>query len=407
MEATFCGGVEAFPAMHIEGAEREAEVPADGVEAFPAMEVEAAEIDTSVGDKQTEIQGVGSKARPPMETSINLVGDEGDKEANATVQKPDAEGKGCRLKWPAKTLLSPFTDPSRKKRPATGFHAKTPEARFDPTKPVAMDDVKAMIQVCKAWKSDINAGQELEPFVVGADFFYKLVDEIAWMSSRHLDMAMFLIRKRQLSHPQPFTPPIAKRVKRKQIASRTVDHPPNYLRNVHHFVYGSWQHGYAQAWTKVRKIYLPYNVRQSHWVVVEIDFVRHTATVYDSYTIFTSNRMLVRHMEPITHTLAKVLYDMSFYEKSEVEAGKRKGIDMSTFNPFPICRISDVPQQSDGMCTSNFCTAQVDSTSCGIMTVKYIEYLGAGIPCNTIDPVKFGYYRLKLAIEVFRGEAYV
>ncbi|CAL8163269.1 unnamed protein product [Prunus armeniaca] len=405
-------GVEAFPAMHIQGAEREAEVPADIVEGFPAMEVEAAAIDTSVGDKQVHQQphkvptskdvkvpsledpllpspedregyrGVGRKARPPMETSINLVGDEGDKEANATVQKPDAEGKGCRLKRPAKTLLSPFTDPSRKKRLTTGFHAQTLEARFDPTQPVAMDDVKSMIQVCKAWKSDISAELELEPFVVGADFLYKLVDETAWMSSRHVDMAMFLIRKRQLSHPQvfgtewttaefclqqflqPFTPPIAKRVTRKQLASTTVDPPPNYLRNIHHFVCGSWQHGYAQAWTKVRK------------------------------------------MEPITQTLAKVLYDMRFYEKSEVEAVKRKGIDMSTFNPFTICRISDVPQQSDGMCTSNFCTARVDSTSCGIMTVKFIEYLSAGIPFNTIDPAKFGYYRLKLAIEALRGEAY-
>ncbi|CAL9029498.1 unnamed protein product [Prunus brigantina] len=310
MEATVCGGVEAFPAMHIEGAEREVEFLADGVEAFPAMEVEDAKIDTSVGDKQvhqqphkvptsedvkvpsledpllptpedrdgyrvifktmlhlledwnkTEIQGVGRKARPPMKTSITLVDDEGDKEANATVQKPDAEGKGCRLKRPATTLLSPFTDPSRKKRPTTGFHAQTPEARFDPTKPVAMDDVKAIIQVCNAWKSDISAELELEPFV-GADFFYKLLDETAWMSSRQ-----FL---------QPFTPPIAKRVTRKQISLRTVDPPPNYLRNIHHFVYGSWQHGYAQAWTKVRKVYLSYNVRQSHWVAVEIDFVRHT-----------------------------------------------------------------------------------------------------------------------------------
>ncbi|CAL9004799.1 unnamed protein product, partial [Prunus brigantina] len=303
-------------------------------------------------------EGVGRKVRPPMETSINLVADEGDKEANATVQKPDAEGKGCRLKRPAKTLLSPFIDPSRKKRPTTGFHAPTPEARFDPTQPVAMDDVKAMIQVCKAWKSDISAELELEPFVVGADFFYKLVDETAWMSSRHLDMAMFLIRKRQLSHPhvfgtdwttaefclqqflQPFTPPSAKRVTRKQLASTTVDPPPNYLE------------------------------------------------IYTTLSAVHGNMM-----EPITQTLAKVLYDMRFYEKSEVEAVKRKGIDMSTFNPFTICRISDVPQQSDG-------------TSCGIMTVKFIEYLSAGIPFNTIDPAKFGYYRLKLAIEALRGEAY-
>ncbi|CAL2259414.1 unnamed protein product [Prunus armeniaca] len=436
MEATVCGGVEAFPAMHIEGAEREAEVLTDGVEAFPAMEVEAAEIDTSVGDKQvhqqphkvptsedvkvpsledpllptpedrdgyrviyktmlhlledwnkTEIQGVGRKARPPMETSINLVGDEGDKEAIATVHKPDAEGKGCRLKRPTKTLLSPFTDPSRKNRPATSFHAQTPEARFDPTKPVAMDDVKAMIQVCKAWKSDINAELELEPFVVGADFFYKLVDETAWMSSRHLDMPMFLILKRQLSHPQVFG-----------TEWTTAEFCLNFYSHLHR--------------------QLRNELRGNKLLQGLLTLRLTTSEMYTTLSAIHGNmvmrkhgrkcaRMLVRHMEPITHMLAKVLYDMRFYEKSEVEAVKRKGIDMSMFNPFTICRISDVPQQSDGMCTSNFYTARVDSTSCGIMTVKYIEYLSAGIPCNTIDPSKFGYYRLKLAIEVFRGEAYV
>ncbi|BBN67313.1 hypothetical protein Prudu_39S000100 [Prunus dulcis] len=451
MEAAVCGdGVERFPASDQEGAAREAEVPADGVEPFPAMEVIDTEIETSVRERQvdqqphkvptsedvklpsvedallptpedgngyrdwkkTEIEGVGCKVRPPMKCNITLVGDEGDNEATATVRKPDGEGKGCRLKRAATPLLSPFTDPSRKKRKVTDLHAQTPQPRFDPTKPVAMDDVKAIIQLCRAWKTDISAELELEPFEVGADFFYKLLDETAWMSSRHLDMAMFLIRKRQLSHPQlfgrewttaefclqqflqPFAMPSGKRVTRKQSAARTVDPPPNYLKNVHHFVNGSWQHGYAQAWTKVRKVYLPYNVRQSHWVAVEVDFVRHTVTVYDSYSDFTSNSMLVRFMEPITHTLAKVLHEMRFYEKSEVEAVKRKGTDMSNFNPFTICRISDVPQQTDG-------------TSCGIMTVKYIEYLSAGIPLHTIDPSKFGYYRLKLAIEAFRGEAYV
>ncbi|KAI5321956.1 hypothetical protein L3X38_031028 [Prunus dulcis] len=462
MEAAVCGdGVERFPTSDQEGAAREAEVPADGVEPFPAMEVIDTEIETSVREsqvdqqphkvptsedvklpsvedallptpedgngyrvicktmlhllqdwKKTEIEGVGCKVRPPMKCNITLVGDEGDNEATAMVRKPDGEGKGCRLKRAATPLLSPFTDPSRKKRKVTDLHAQTPQPRFDPTKPVAMDDVKAIIQLCRAWKTDISAELELEPFEVGADFFYKLLDETAWMSSRHLDMAMFLIRKRQLSHPQlfgrewttaefclqqflqPFAMPSGKRVTRKQSAARTVDPPPNYLKNVHHFVNGSRQHGYAQAWTKVRKVYLPYNVQQSHWVAVEVDFVRHTVTIYDSYSDFTSNSMLVRFMEPITHTLAKVLHEMRFYEKSEVEAVKRKGTDMSNFNPFTICRISDVPQQSDG-------------TSCGIMTVKYIEYLSAGIPLHTIDPSKFGYYRLKLAIEAFRGEAYV
>ncbi|CAL2257826.1 unnamed protein product [Prunus armeniaca] len=269
-----------------------------------------------------------------MKTKLTVAGDEGNKKATATVQKQYAGGKGYKVKRPATTLLSPFTDPYRKKRTLTDLDAPAPEAHFDPTKPVAMDDVNAVIQVCRAWQSDISAELELEPFVVGADFFYKLVDETAWMSSRQ-----FL---------QPLIKPRTKRVTRTQAASRTVDPPPNYVRNIQHFVDGTWQHGYAQAWTKLRKVYVPYNVQQCHWVAVEIDLVQHTVTVYDSYTAFTSNMMLGRYMEPITHTLAQVLYEMRFYEKSEVEAVNKKGIDMSKFTPFTICRISDVPQQTDG-----------------------------------------------------------
>lgn len=208
MEAPVCGdGVEHFPASDQQGAPREPEVPADRVEPFPAMEVIDTEIETSVRERQvdqqphkvptaedvklpsvedallptpedgngyrvicktmlhllqdwkkTEIEGVGCKVRPPMKCNISLVGDEGDNEATATVRKPDAEGKGCRLKRAATPLLSPFTDPSRKKRKVTDLHAQTPQPRFDPTKPVAMDDVKAIIQLCRAWKTDIRLG---------------------------------------------------------------------------------------------------------------------------------------------------------------------------------------------------------------------------------------------------------
>ncbi|BBG92636.1 hypothetical protein Prudu_000429, partial [Prunus dulcis] len=220
MEAPVCGdGVEHFPASDQEGAPREPEVPADGVEPFPAMEVIDTEIETSVPERQVDQQphkvptaedvkllSVEDALLPTPEDG-NGIGrrqklrgwdarDEGDNEATATVRKPDGEGKGCRLKRAATPLLSPFTDPSRKKRKVTDLHAQTPQPRFDPTKPVAMDDVKAIIQLCRAWKTDISAELELEPFEVGADFFYKLLDETAWMSSRHLDMAMFLIRKK-------------------------------------------------------------------------------------------------------------------------------------------------------------------------------------------------------------------
>ncbi|BBN67275.1 hypothetical protein Prudu_31S000300 [Prunus dulcis] len=331
--------------------------------------------------KITKSMPSGGLMNPPSLPTVTMAGDE---EGSSSVDKKEVEGKGCRQKRPAQTLLSPFTDPLRKKRTMTVSAATATPQCFDPSKSLPIEDVKAVIQFCNAWKSDISAEVQLESFSVGADFFYRLVDETEWMSSRHLDMATFLIRKRQLSHPlvfgtdwttadcclqqflEPFKPTARKRGSKKAAASNTVDLPPSKLKNIHHFVHGTWQHGYAQAWTKVRKVYFPYNLKGSHWVAIEIDFVRHTATVYDSYVDFTKRSKLVTLLHPISDTLARVLFDMHFYDDSEVEEVKQKGLTMSMYAPFSVCSIADVPQQRDG-------------ASCGILTVKFIEHLSAGM----------------------------
>ncbi|KAI5351134.1 hypothetical protein L3X38_004025 [Prunus dulcis] len=154
---------------------------------------------------------------------------------------------------------------------------------------------------------------------------------------------------------EPFKPTAKKRGSKKAVASNTVDLPPSKLKNIHHFVRGTWQHG-------------------------------HTATVYDSFVAFTKRSKLVTLLHPISDTLAQVLYDMHFYEDSKVEEVKQKGLTMSMFTPFSVCSIADVPQQRDG-------------TSCEILTVKFIEHLSAGISVDKVDPLKIKYYRLKLAIE--------
>ncbi|CAL8164340.1 unnamed protein product [Prunus armeniaca] len=353
----------------------------------------------------------GGPMNPPSIPTISMAADE---EGSLSVEKKEVEGKGCRQKRPAQTLLSPFTDPLRKKRTMSVSDATATPPCFDPSKPLPIEDVKAVIDFCTAWKNDISVQVQLEAFSVGADFFYKLIDETAWISSRHLEMATFLIRKRQLSHPllfgtdwttadyalEQFLEPLKATGKthgsKKAAASNTSDLPANKLKNVHHFVHGTWQHGYAQAWKKVRRVYFPYNLRESHWVAIEIDFVRHTATVYDSYVDYTKSSKLVTLLQPVSDTLARVLYNMKFYEDSEVEEVKQKGLQMLRFTPFSVCVIGGVPQQRDGC---NFPTYWPHSTSCGIMTVQFIEHLSAGLSVHKIDPSKIKYYRLKLAIE--------
>ncbi|XP_020418031.1 uncharacterized protein LOC109948738 [Prunus persica] len=217
----------------------ETQVPADGAEPSAAMVVEEAAMTASVADlevheaaeqaqseklptpedvagcdeicqrvlflledwKKTQSMPSGGPMNPPSLPTVSMAGDE---EGSLSVEKKEVEGKGCRQKRPVQTLLSPFTDPLRKKRTMSVSTAIATPPCFDPTKPVPIEDVKAIIEFCTAWKNDISAEVQLESFSVGADFFYKLIDDTEWVSSRHLDMATFLIRKRQLSHPLVF-----------------------------------------------------------------------------------------------------------------------------------------------------------------------------------------------------------
>ncbi|KAI5355898.1 hypothetical protein L3X38_008793 [Prunus dulcis] len=189
-------------------------------------------------------------------------------------------------------------------------------------------------------------------------------------------MATFLIRKKAtlssvgiwnsldngtslLQFLEPFKATAKKRGSKKAAASNTIDLPPSKLNNIHHYVRGTWQHG-------------------------------HTATVYDSYVGFTITSKLVTLLHPISDTLARVLYNMHFYEDFEVEEVKQKGLQISRFTPFSVCSIAVVPQQRDG-------------TSWEIMTVKFIEHLSAGVSLDKVDPLEIKYYRLKLAIEGLRG----
>ncbi|CAL9018703.1 unnamed protein product [Prunus brigantina] len=278
----------------------------------------------------------GGPMNPPSIPTISMAADE---EGSSSVEKEEVEGKRCRQKRLAQTLLSPFTDPLRKKRTMSVSEATATPPCFDPSKPLPIEEVKAVIDFCTAWKNDISVQVQLEAFSVGADFFYKLIDETSCISSRHLEMATFLIRKRQLSHPllfgtdwttadyalQQFLEQLKAtgktRGSKKAVASNTSDLPANNLKNVHHFVHGTWQHGYAQAWKKVRK----------------------------------------------------------------------RG-----------CRCRRLRHSH-----CNFPTYWPHSTSCGIITVQFIEHLSAGLSVDKVDPSKIKYYRLKLAIEGLRGEAYL
>ncbi|CAL9001200.1 unnamed protein product [Prunus brigantina] len=273
----------------------------------------------------------GGQMNPPIIPKVIVFGDD---EGSSTVEKEEVEGKGCRKKRPAQRLLHPFTDPSRKKRTMSVLDAEATSPYFDPTKPLPIEDVKAVIQFCTAWKNDIRLGfftLEIQSSCYCSMQLYtnKKITKLSVGSAvrTHWTTADYCLQQ----FIEPVKGPTKKRGLNKAAASNTVDLPLSNLNNTHHYVHG-------------------------------------------------------------TDTLARVLYDMHFYDAFEVEQVKQKGMKMSTFMPFTVCNIGDVPQQRDG-------------TSCGIMTVKFIEHLSVSISLDKVDPSKIKYYLLKLAIEVFYEDA--
>ncbi|KAI5339358.1 hypothetical protein L3X38_018630 [Prunus dulcis] len=179
--------------------------------------------------KITDSMPSGGPMNAPSIPKVCMAGDE---EASASVEKKEEEGKGCRKKRPAQTLLSPFTDHLRKKRTMTMSDATATPPSFDPSKPLPIEDVKAVIGFCTAWRNDIRLGfftfeiqsscYSMRRCSWNHDFFYKLIDDTEWISSRQ-----FL---------EPVKGTAKKDGSKKAAASNTIDLPPSKLNNVHHYV---------------------------------------------------------------------------------------------------------------------------------------------------------------------------
>ncbi|BBN68512.1 hypothetical protein Prudu_462S000100 [Prunus dulcis] len=128
--------------------------------------------------------------------------------------------------------------------------------------------------------------------------------------------------------------------------------------------------------------------KYKHWVAVMIDLVLCEIKVYDSKVSLIPDDIIKEELAPLSITLPNLLNTMDFYE----EGVYANNCSRDWWCPWPIERV-DVPQQSN-------------EGDCGMFVLKYIELLSAQLPLATCTSHNMPFFRLKLAAEITRGDAY-
>ncbi|XP_020421373.1 sentrin-specific protease 2-like [Prunus persica] len=143
-------------------------------------------------------------------------------------------------------------------------------------------------------------------------------------------------------------------------------------------------------WQNAYKVYAPCMLtKYKHWVAVMIDLVKCEIKVYDSMVSLIPDEILKEELAPLSITIPNLLNTIDFYE----EGVYANNCSRDWWCPWPIERV-DVPQQSN-------------QGDCGMFVLKYIELLSAEIPLATCTSQNIPFFRLKLAAEITRGDAYM
>ncbi|XP_016652625.1 PREDICTED: uncharacterized protein LOC103343679 [Prunus mume] len=142
-------------------------------------------------------------------------------------------------------------------------------------------------------------------------------------------------------------------------------------------------------WQNTYKVYVPCMLQKyKHWVALEIDLIQCEIKVYDSMVSLIPDQSLKEELGPLSITIPNLLHTLDFYEEG-VYANE---CTRDWWCPWPIHRV-DVPQQAN-------------QGDCGMFVLKYIELLSAEIPLATCTSQNMPFFRLKLAAEIARGDAY-
>ncbi|KAL0560782.1 hypothetical protein IC582_001195 [Cucumis melo] len=137
---------------------------------------------------------------------------------------------------------------------------------------------------------------------------------------------------------------------------------------------------FQDHWTSVDYVYSPFNVHGNHWVLLCLDLVSCQVKVWDSLPSLTTAEEMTNILLPIRELVPKLLDSTGFFY--------RRGRSSTYKEPWSVVIVDSIPLQRN-------------NSDCGVFTIKYFEYIVAGVGLDTLCQENMSYCRKQLAFQLW------
>ncbi|KAL0545073.1 hypothetical protein IC582_020213 [Cucumis melo] len=298
--------------------------------------------------------------------------------------------------WPARRkrasvyLSTPFTTLPKRSVTSTTSTSQSEPIVYDPMHKI----LDVHLDRLRAWITDKHTDDEVrETFHEKKSkvFFRDLFMCRRWLADEHLDALFLFIRLKikavGIPSSQNFTTAdtifmcilVAKWPLYKECIKE--NRPFNWDEEYRlvDYVVGS-KEDFQDPWTSVDYVYSPFNVHGNHWVLLCLDLVSCQVKVWDSLPSLTTAEEMTNILLLIRELLPKLLDSTGFFD--------RRGRSSTYKEPWPVVIVDSIPLQRN-------------NSDCGVFTIKYFEYIAAGVGLDTLCQENMSYFRKQLAFQLW------
>ncbi|KAA0067374.1 Ulp1-like peptidase [Cucumis melo var. makuwa] len=281
-------------------------------------------------------------------------------------------------------LSTPFTTLPKRSVTSTTSTSQSEQIFYDPMHKI----LEVQLDRLRAWITDKRTDDEVHETFHGKKskvFFRDLFMCRRWLADEHLDALFLFIRLKikavGIPSSQKFTTadtifmwPLYKECIKE---NRPFDWDEEY--RLVDYVVGS-KEDFQDPWASVDYVYSPFNVHGNHWVLLCLDLVSCQVKVWDSLPSVTTAEEMTNILLPIRELLPKLLDSTGFFD--------RRGRSSTYKEPWPVVIVDSIPLQRN-------------NSDCGVFTIKYFEYIAAGVGLDTLCQENMSYFRKQLAFQLW------